>query len=54
MARAKKTKPTTKKVKILLPVAGKFKLSLNVGKEYVMEVKQANELINAKYAIEVK
>ena len=54
MARAKKIKPTTKRIKILIPVANKFQLSYNVGKEYEMESKQANELIEAKYAIEVK
>ena len=49
MAAAKK-----KQVKILLPVAGKFRLSYNVGETYLMEAKQAKELIDAKYAVEVK
>lgn len=43
-----------KKVKILLPVAGKFNLSYNVGETYLIEAKQAGELISAKYAKEVK
>jgi len=47
-------KPKTIKVKILLPVAGKFNLAHDVGKEYVMEAKQANELIDAAYAEKVK
>ena len=44
----------TIKVKILLPVAGKFNLSYNVGEIYPMEAKQAQELISAKYAKKVK
>ena len=47
-------KPKTTKIKILLPVAGKFKLSYDVGKTYPMEAKQAKELIEAAYAEEVK
>lgn len=50
MARKKKTK----KIKILLPVGGKFCLSYDVGKEYDVEIKQANILIEAEYAEEVK
>ncbi|MFD1292638.1 hypothetical protein ACFQ5N_02210 [Lutibacter holmesii] len=50
----RKPKIKNKKVKILLPVAGKFNLSFDVGKTYTMEVKQANELIKAQYAEEVK
>ena len=43
----------TIKVRILLPVAGKFLLSHNVGDEIEMETKQANELIEAAYAEKV-
>jgi len=50
MAQKKKIAPKTKEVKILLPVAGKYHLSYNVGKTYVMEFKQATELIEAQYA----
>lgn len=51
---AKKRVSKTKKVKIVLPVAGKFQLSYNVGETYEMERKQADELIEALYAEEVK
>ena len=40
-------------IKIVLPVAGKFQLSYNVGKTYSVEAKQAKELIAAKYAEKV-
>jgi len=43
-------KPTHLKIKILLPVAGKFLLTFDVGKEYEVEFKQATELIEAQYA----
>lgn len=49
MAEAKKIK-----VEILLPVAGRFLLSYNVGQKVSLEAKQANELIEAKYAKAVK
>lgn len=42
------------KVKILLPVAGRFLLSYKVGEEVEIEEKQAQELIEAKYAEAVK
>lgn len=50
----KKEKVKTLKVKILLPVAGKFKMTQDVGKIYNIEAKQAQELIDAKYAELVK
>lgn len=59
---AKKTQSNTSadasvkaiKVKILLPVAGKFKLSCDVGKEYSMDPNLAKELIESGHAEEVK
>ena len=48
-----KVKAKNIEIKILLPVAGKFKLSYNVGETYTVEAKQANELIEAKYAKKV-
>jgi len=42
------------KIEILLPVAGKFNLSYNIGDVVLMEAKQAKELIDAEYAIKVK
>lgn len=50
MAGRKKASTKTK-VKILLPVAGKFNLSYDVGKTYEVENKLAKELITAKYAV---
>ena len=49
-----KRKPKTLKIKILIPVAGKFQLSFNVGEIYTVEYKQATELIEAQYAEIVK
>jgi len=46
--------PKKIKVKILLPVAGKFNMTQDVGKTYLIEAKQAQELIDAKYAKKVK
>ena len=46
--------PKKIKVKILLSVAGKYRLSHNVGDVVSMEAKQANVLIEDKYAEEVK
>ena len=45
-----KLKGKTKKVTILLPVAGKFKLSANVGEKVDYPIALAKELIEAKYA----
>lgn len=42
--------PKKLKVKILLPVAGKFKLSANVGEKVSYPEALAQELIDAKYA----
>ena len=42
------------KVKIVLPVAGKFLLSHNIGDIVSIETKQAQELINSGYAKKVK
>ena len=50
----RQVKPKTLKIKMLLPVAGKFLLSFNVGETYTVEYKQAKELIEAQYAEEVK
>lgn len=45
--------PKKIKVKILLPVAGKFKLSANVGEKVSYPEGLANDLIEAKYAEKV-
>ena len=42
------------KVRILLPVAGKFLLSYNVGQEVDLPANQAKELVELKYAEFVK
>lgn len=42
------------KVKILLPVAGKYNLSANVGEEVVYPASLATELVEDKYAEFVK
>lgn len=42
------------KVRILLPVAGKYGLTCDVDKEYELEEKQALEIIEDKYAELVK
>ena len=52
--RVKKITPKTLKIRIVLPVAGKFHLSMDVGQVYEMESKKAQELINAYYAELVK
>ena len=52
--RVKKITPKTLKIRIVLPVAGKFHLSLNVGQVYELEAKKAQELIEAFYAELVK
>lgn len=44
----------TVKIKILLPVAGKFHLSYDLGKTYNVNPNQAKELIAAGYAEAVK
>lgn len=49
---AKKNK--NKEIRILLPVAGRFLLPYNVEQVVSLEEKQAQELIDAKYAEEVK
>ena len=49
----KKEEPTTKKVKIIKPVAGKYLLSYDVNKEYEIAADLATILINDKYAKEV-
>jgi hypothetical protein len=46
--------PKTLRIKILLPVAGKFSLSCNVGEEYDINTNTAKELIDAAYAELVK
>lgn len=51
MALAKKT---TIKIEILLPVSGKFKLPYSVGDKVEIDEKQAEILIEAKYAQKVK
>lgn len=48
-----KKKSSKVKVKILLPVAGKFSLSANVGDEIEYPDAVAIELIEAKYAEKV-
>lgn len=50
MARAKKLK----KIKFLLSPTGKFGLGYNEADEVELPTKQANELIKAEYAEEVK
>ena len=45
-----KAKTTTTKIEILIPVAGKFLLSHNVGDKVDMESKQAEILIDEGYA----
>lgn len=50
---AAKGKATTK-VRILLPVAGRFLLPYNVGQVVAIEKKQAQELIDTQYAEAVK
>lgn len=42
------------KVRILLPVAGKFLLAYNVGQEVELPENQAKELVEVKYAEFVK
>jgi hypothetical protein len=42
------------KIKILLPVAGKFLLPYNVGQIVKLSENQANEIVEAKYAEFVK
>ncbi|XRE42219.1 hypothetical protein ACIVBQ_000423 [Tenacibaculum discolor] len=49
----KKTSSKKVKVKILLPVAGKFSLSANVGDEIEYPEPLATDLIEAKYAEKV-
>ncbi|MEO0573215.1 MAG: hypothetical protein AAF039_16025 [Bacteroidota bacterium] len=49
-ARTKKAPAKKAKVKIILPVAGRFKLPYNLGQTVSLEAKQAEELIKAKYA----
>jgi hypothetical protein len=49
-----KRKHTKTKIKILLPPAGRFGLSYDVGKTYTIDSKQAAELIEAKYAVKTK
>jgi hypothetical protein len=53
MAKAK-AKAKDLKIKILQPVAGKYLLSANVGDEITLDVDQANELIENKFAEFVK
>lgn len=45
--------PKKVKVRILKPVAGKYKLSASVGKTISVEAKQAKEMIESNYAVEV-
>lgn len=56
MARAKKitTKTTTKKVRIVLPIAGKFLRSENVGDVAEYPAALADEMVENKYAEFVK
>ena len=44
----------TKKVKVKLPLSGKFKLAHRPGQEAEFEAKLADEMIEAGYAVEVK
>lgn len=50
----KKTQKKTKKIKILKPPAGVFCISDNVGDVVEKETKQADEMIKAGYAKQVK
>lgn len=43
-----------KKVKFIVSPTGTFKLAYSVGEEGTFEAKQADELIEAGYAVEVK
>lgn len=45
--------PKKVKVRILKPVAGKYKLSASVGKTISVEAKQAEEMIASNYAVAV-
>lgn len=51
---AKATKKTTKKVEFTKVPAGRFGLSHNIGDVDEFEIKQADEMIDAGYAKEVK
>lgn len=54
MAKKKKIEaPSIIKIEILLPVAGKFNLSYDVGKVYEVNANIANELIEYCYAKQV-
>lgn len=56
MAEKKKTvrKPKTKKIRILLPVAGAFRLPYNVNEEVDVPCALADALVEDKYAEFVK
>lgn len=43
-------KPKTKKVRFLLSPTGAFKLGYNIGEIAPLPAKQADELVDAKYA----
>lgn len=47
-------KPSSKKVEILLPVAGRFKRAENVGDVVSLPIALADEMIENKYAKAVK
>lgn len=50
----RKTQPKNLKVKILLPVAGKFGLSHNVGDIHSIPHALAKDIIDSKYGEQVK
>ena len=51
---AKSITKKTLKIKIVLPVSGKYSLSASVGDEVLIDANKAQELIDDKYAILVK
>ena len=51
---AKEVKQETKKIRFLLPPAGRFLLPYNVGQEVDLPANQADEIVDMKYAEFVK